>query len=65
MSVERVKGELVFTCDECDDTLETGTDEFAEGLQELKDAGWGTGRTGTTWVHRCPTCQPPGWRSRL
>lgn len=55
-----VRGEVVFECDGCDDTLETGTDEFGEAREELKAERWITRKDEDTddWVHYCPACAP-------
>lgn len=65
MSLQRqfnkgVRAEIVWECDGCDDTLETGTDDFAEARDELKAERWRTRKDDTTgdWKHYCPICQP-------
>lgn len=60
MSLDRIKGDIVWTCDECDDTLETSTDDFAEARNDLRAAGWATTKEGEDWVHKCPDCKPSG-----
>jgi hypothetical protein len=61
MSLERIHGDVVFTCDACDGTLETKTGDFGDARIELKDAGWKTAKAGDAWVHRCTSCQPARW----
>jgi hypothetical protein len=56
--LDRVKGNIVFICDDCDDHLDTGEDDFAEARAELKAAGWATTKENDEWVHRCPECKP-------
>lgn len=57
MSMERVKGEIVFTCDECDDVLETETDDFEQALAELREADWKPVSTDEGWIHLCDLCR--------
>lgn len=59
MTLERIKGEIVFECDgkKCHEFLETNTDDFGEALGELETAGWLTRRYANAWVHVCPDCQ--------
>jgi hypothetical protein len=56
MSVDRIKGEVVFICDECDDTLETGEDDFTEARATLQHEGWSTQKSGPDWLHYCVGC---------
>lgn len=60
MSIDRQYGKVVFTCDECDDTLETDMRDFGEALRAVKDAGWFAHRDDDDmeWVHVCPDCLP-------
>lgn len=58
MSVERILGDVVFTCDDCSDLLETDTEDFSEANGVRLDAGW-TALQSTTngnWRHRCNDC---------
>lgn len=56
MSVERIKGEVVFTCDRCDETLETGETDFNDARDRLEEEGWRTvipPRGSQDWRHYC------------
>lgn len=63
MSSERVKEGIrgrrvvVFTCDECGDTFDTGREDFKEAVQAIKDDGWKfkKGDDGE-WEHNCSQC---------
>jgi Zn finger protein HypA/HybF involved in hydrogenase expression len=58
MSVEWVKGEVVFTCDACDDTLETGEDDFSTARAVYRREGWANRKLAEDeWENRCPTCK--------
>jgi len=56
MSIERYNGEITFVCDgdRCNEIFETGTDEFHEGLRDLKNAGWKVRKVVNEWMHFCP-----------
>lgn len=56
MSAEREGGEVVFCCDACSETLETGEDEFDRALTTLRREGWHCHRHAKTseWMHFCP-----------
>lgn len=56
MAIERQHGEVIFICDECDDTCETGERDFETALAIAKSEGWLTMREGDDWTHICPTC---------
>lgn len=58
MSSERIKGEVVFVCDDCDDILETGTYEFEMAHTIRREAGWSArqDRAGGPWRRRCDDC---------
>lgn len=58
MTVERIKGEIVFVCDACDEHLETGSDDFKRAGRARQDEGWRAESTGNKWRHLCPTCRP-------
>lgn len=57
MSVERQYGDIIFTCNTCDDTLETGTSNFDAALSALRQAGWYASKKGDTWIHVCHDCK--------
>lgn len=61
MSVERYKGDIVFTCDECNsEELDSNTKDFSEALEVLKMNGWTYLQEGGEWKHICPDCNPDG-----
>lgn len=65
MSISRIYGDVVFTCDNCDDTLETHEDDFTTALAVSRSEGWRADKVGSEWEHRCPQCRGDGgYRSR-
>lgn len=57
MSTTRDHGKIVFECDECGDTFESGTSDFEEALHKAKhDQDWLVTKEGQTWLHICPSC---------
>lgn len=63
MSTEREGGDIVFVCDGCPETLETGysTWSYANGVRQ--EEGWKALPLGThgargaeEWTHLCPDC---------
>lgn len=63
MSIDRYKGYIIFECDRCHETLETGTREFNEALNELNNEGWRAQkvfpdtRGDGVWRHYCKGCK--------
>jgi hypothetical protein len=60
MSSERIKSEVVFTCDgeDCDETLETGEHGFADANTARRQSGWTAFENDMgAWEHRCPECR--------
>jgi hypothetical protein len=57
MSITRDYSLIVFECDDCQETLETGTHDWYEALGRMREAGWRSEREGDQWRHRCPDCQ--------
>lgn len=55
VSQERPAGLIVFTCDDCDDTLETYTDDFREATVLRRAERW-EAICGEAWHHYCPGC---------
>lgn len=59
MTTDRQYKKVVFICDGCGDTLETGVGDFREAVKVMRDERWearpGTGRN-AAWEHYCPTC---------
>ena len=56
--IDRQHGNLVFECDGCGDTFETGGSEFAYVWPEARHEGWLARRVGEKIVHECPRCIP-------
>lgn len=58
MSQEKVKGEIVFTCDNCEDIFETQEQDFRTAVSSLKGEGWKIVKNDETnqWEHYCPDC---------
>lgn len=53
--IDRQKGQIIFECDNCTETLETGTMDFDEANQKRREEGWGTIKTKDgVWEHYCP-----------
>lgn len=50
-------GEIVFECDGCAETLETGSDDFDAARSALKREDWIVRRIGGDWLHLCPRCK--------
>lgn len=57
MTTDRIKGQLVFECDNCGETSQDNNN-FIEAWNELKDDGWKTRKFGSDWNHYCPKCAP-------
>lgn len=56
MSSERIKGAVVFTCDDCDDVLEPDTGDFEMANAVRREEGWSARLDDGVWRHRCPDC---------
>jgi hypothetical protein len=61
MSVTYDHGDIVFQCDSCRETLETGTSNFDAARNLLRRAHWKPFRNsnprGDEWLHACAACQ--------
>lgn len=55
--IDRQHGEIVFECDACDETLETGESEWADAHSQFRRDGWKSEKVGDEWVHTCPNCR--------
>jgi len=59
MTLERQRGILVFTCDECGVDADVKLHDFKQAFAEIKSEGWvarmnkGTGQ----WEHFCEVCK--------
>lgn len=56
MALERERGLIVFTCDECGEVEETETRDFEEAREHIRAEGWRTSKVGDEWVHKCRGC---------
>jgi predicted RNA-binding Zn-ribbon protein involved in translation (DUF1610 family) len=50
------KGNIVFECDTCGETLETEQADFHSALNMAKRQGWRTRKFEEVWAHACPNC---------
>lgn len=58
MSLDRVKGLIVFHCDGgCGDSFEADTRDFDDARSDLKRQSWLTKKVADEWCHFCPTCK--------
>lgn len=55
--IDRQHGEIVFECDGCDETIETGESEWADARAEFRRNDWRAEKVGNDWTHLCPDCQ--------
>lgn len=55
--IDRQHGEIVFECDGCDETIETGEPEWNDAMAEFRRADWRSEKVGSEWTHLCPDCQ--------
>jgi hypothetical protein len=55
--IDRQHNAIVFECDGCDETLETGETEFPDALSMFRRDGWKSEKVGDEWVHLCPACR--------
>jgi len=54
--IDRQHGQVVFECDDCGQTLETGESDFGDAMNAYKDEGWRSKKERTGWLHLCPDC---------
>lgn len=62
--ITRIHGKVVFECDRCGNSLETGEHAFQDALQAMRDAGWkaekitaGAPIQVAEWTHNCEECK--------
>lgn len=55
--IDRQGGQIIFECDSCDTTLESGTEEWSDAWSRAKREGWRSRKIGSEWVHACPGCE--------
>ena len=54
--LDRQHGKIIFECDTCADTLDTGTTDFNEARETMRQDGWHARKFGEDWIHACPDC---------
>lgn len=57
MSTDRIKGEVVFICDDCDDHLETEESDFEAANKARQEAGWIARPIRGVWHNYCTVCK--------
>lgn len=55
--MDQQKGNIIFECDECGETLDTETSSFDAALKTLKRDGWKAEKVADVWTHKCDCCQ--------
>lgn len=55
--IDRQHNQMVYECDACPETLETGESEFSDALAMFRREGWKAERVGFEWTHLCPDCR--------
>lgn len=55
--IDRQHGEIVYECDGCPETLETGESEWADAKALFDRRGWRAEKVGSEWTHLCPRCR--------
>lgn len=65
MTVHRMRSGHVFECDGCDETLDTGRQDFTEATEVRLREGWTAERVKTEWLHLCPDCGGDGKTVRV
>jgi hypothetical protein len=56
MTVDRQKGNIIFECDACNETLETNTSNWDAAMNMLRHGGWKARKEDEEWVHYCDKC---------
>jgi len=62
VTIDQVKEHVVFHCDTCPDSLDTGVSTFDEAILKLRGAGWAFYKElgEEQWKHRCLECFKSG-----
>jgi hypothetical protein len=60
--IDRQHGKIIFECETCDTTLETGTGDFETAREKFREENWkvvATQKIGQkpTYQHYCPACK--------
>ncbi len=58
--IDRQHGYIVFECDGCGDTLETGEREWNDAMSEFRSESWRAFKDDDGWNHYCPSCNKAG-----
>lgn len=58
--IDRQHGEIIFECDDCGDTLETGESEWVDAQAEFRREGWRAQNLSGEWLHLCADCRGRG-----
>lgn len=58
--LDRQHNQIIFECDACSETLETGERDFDEAKEILDREDWKARKFGSDWYHSCPKCPLPG-----
>ena len=54
--LDRQRGQFIFECDVCGDTLETEQHNFEQAKTALDAAEWKARKIGSEWIHYCGDC---------
>ncbi len=55
--IDRQRGEIIYECDGCDETIETGERDWPDAMACFRREGWRAEKVGEDWTHLCPRCQ--------
>lgn len=51
--MDRQRGQYIFECDDCGESLYTECYDFQEALYCMRTNDWTARKVGTDWVHNC------------
>lgn len=60
MAIDRQFNEVIFICDTCEDTFDSGEEDFDTAKDDMKKAGWKITKEGDEWKHYCRGCRGDG-----
>lgn len=63
--MDKQKGDFVFECDSCGQSLETEQADFNTAINMMRRAGWTARKHGKDWVHGCDGCGNPAGKELL
>jgi hypothetical protein len=55
--LDRQKGNVVFECDTCGESLDSETGSFDSAMNLFRREGWKARKVGDVWTHKCEACQ--------